>query len=281
MHAGIVNGGGYAVIRLSPLFEHAPAALNMLVIFGALTASTGLLVMWTQTTVKKSLAWSTVSQMGCMILQCGLGAFGLALIHILGHGFYKAHAFLLSGTASKNLQPKSPAGSARALVATFLLSLLLSAGALFAVTDLFEMSLSSCPGGIVSLSVVVLGLSQLCGPKNIQSLSEFGMRIALGTFILALTLTLDLVSHSYFGAGFATVTALEMRSEFGRTASWIIIGFFSLLAIFSTALPLLQRNRIIFALFTHATNGFYLGLYADRFVRAVWPQREPQKRHVS
>ena len=57
----------------------------------------GALVMLTQPAVKTSLAWSTVAQMGFMVLQCGLALFPLALLHIVAHSLYKAHAFLSSG----------------------------------------------------------------------------------------------------------------------------------------------------------------------------------------
>jgi NADH:ubiquinone oxidoreductase subunit 5 (subunit L)/multisubunit Na+/H+ antiporter MnhA subunit len=107
MHAGIINGGGYLLIRLNPLLAHSVTSQNLLILIGTLTAVFGIIVMWTQTTVKKSLAWSTVAQMGFMILECGLGAYTLALIHILGHGFYKANAFLLSGTTEKFILPKT------------------------------------------------------------------------------------------------------------------------------------------------------------------------------
>jgi hypothetical protein len=55
--------------------------------------------MLTQPAVKTSLAWSTIAQMGFMTLQCGLALFPLALLHVVAHSLYKAHAFLGSGGA--------------------------------------------------------------------------------------------------------------------------------------------------------------------------------------
>jgi NAD(P)H-quinone oxidoreductase subunit 5 len=75
----------------------APGVLAVLVMIGGFTALFGGLVMLTQSAVKTSLAWSTVAQMGFMILQCGLALFPLALLHIVAHSLYKAHAFLASG----------------------------------------------------------------------------------------------------------------------------------------------------------------------------------------
>ena len=97
MHAGIVNAGGYLIIRTSPLVSQSPAALGMLAIIGAVTACFAAVIMLTQTSVKRALAYSTIAQMGFMMLQCGLGAFSAAMLHILAHSLYKAHAFLGSG----------------------------------------------------------------------------------------------------------------------------------------------------------------------------------------
>ena len=98
MHAGIVNAGGYLLIRMSPLIVHAPSAMTMLAIVGAVTAVYGGVVMMTQSSVKQALAYSTIAQMGFMMLQCGLGAFTAAMLHLIAHSLYKAHAFLNSGS---------------------------------------------------------------------------------------------------------------------------------------------------------------------------------------
>ena len=98
MHAGVINAGGFLVIRLSPLVSLSPIALDLLALIGALTAMLGAVVMLTQTSIKRSLAYSTIAQMGFMMLQCGLGAFSAALLHIVAHSAYKAHAFLSSGS---------------------------------------------------------------------------------------------------------------------------------------------------------------------------------------
>lgn len=98
MHAGIINGGGFLVLRMAPVFTAAPAAMWMLTIMGTFTAAFGAIVMLAQPGVKRSLAFSTIAQMGFMMLQCGLGAWGLALLHLVAHSFYKAHAFLRAGS---------------------------------------------------------------------------------------------------------------------------------------------------------------------------------------
>jgi NADH:ubiquinone oxidoreductase subunit 5 (subunit L)/multisubunit Na+/H+ antiporter MnhA subunit len=99
MHAGIINAGGFLIIRLSPIVALSAASLLALALCGAFTALFASLVMLTHASVKRSLAFSTVAQMGFMMLECGLGAFGPAVLHLVAHSLYKAHAFLGSGGA--------------------------------------------------------------------------------------------------------------------------------------------------------------------------------------
>ena len=97
LHAGIVNIGGFVLLRLAGLLETAPAAQLLLVVAGSVTAALAALVMMTRISVKVMLAWSTCAQMGFMLLEIGLGAYPLALLHLLAHSLYKAHAFLGAG----------------------------------------------------------------------------------------------------------------------------------------------------------------------------------------
>ncbi|MDR4479002.1 MAG: proton-conducting transporter membrane subunit [Nitrospira sp.] len=97
MHAGIVNAGGFLVNRLSPLFGLAPTSLHVLFVIGGVTALIGATAMLTQTSVKRRLVFSTMGQMGYMVMECGLGAFALAVFHLCAHGLFKATLFLNSG----------------------------------------------------------------------------------------------------------------------------------------------------------------------------------------
>lgn len=98
MHAGIVNAGGFLLVRSSPLLGSSATAQVMLIAVGTATACLASVVMLTQTSIKKKLAYSTVAQMGFMLMQCGLAAYSAALLHILAHSLYKAHEFLSSGS---------------------------------------------------------------------------------------------------------------------------------------------------------------------------------------
>lgn len=103
LHAGVINAGGFLLIRFADVMLAAPGVMAVLVMLGGFTALFGGLVMLTQPAVKTSLAWSTIAQMGFMVLQCGLALFPLALLHIVAHSLYKAHAFLSAGEAVNNV----------------------------------------------------------------------------------------------------------------------------------------------------------------------------------
>jgi NAD(P)H-quinone oxidoreductase subunit 5 len=68
------------------------------VLWGGLTAGLACWVMQTRISIKLRLAWSTCAQMGFMLMECGLGQYSLALLHLVTHSIYKAHAFLSSGS---------------------------------------------------------------------------------------------------------------------------------------------------------------------------------------
>ncbi len=102
LHAGVVNLGGYVLLRLGGLIGSSPTAQGLLVLVGGLSAVLASLVMLTRVSIKVALAWSTCAQLGFMLLECGLGAYDLALLHLLAHSLYKAHAFLSAGSTVEN-----------------------------------------------------------------------------------------------------------------------------------------------------------------------------------
>jgi NADH:ubiquinone oxidoreductase subunit 5 (subunit L)/multisubunit Na+/H+ antiporter MnhA subunit len=99
MHAGLVNAGGFLLLRFAPLFEAAPAARLAALGLGLVAVVQGIGVMMVRPDIKRSLAGSTVSQMGFMIMSCALGAYAAALWHIVAHGLFKAWLFLGSGSS--------------------------------------------------------------------------------------------------------------------------------------------------------------------------------------
>ncbi|WP_028376577.1 proton-conducting transporter membrane subunit [Leeuwenhoekiella sp. MAR_2009_132] len=107
MHAGFVNGSGILLALFSTVL-FASNTLNILLIIGGLTAIIAQFTKLLQVNVKQKLACSTIAQMGFMIMQCGLGFFNAAVVHLILHGFYKAYLFLSSGEEVARSQPQKP-----------------------------------------------------------------------------------------------------------------------------------------------------------------------------
>lgn len=99
MHAGLVNAGGFILVKFSPLFLSAPKMLNIIFIIGALTTIIGTSWKLIQTDIKRMLACSTMAQMGFMMMQCGLGLFPAAIAHLCWHGLFKSFLFLNAGSS--------------------------------------------------------------------------------------------------------------------------------------------------------------------------------------
>lgn len=110
LHAGVVNLGGYVLIHFSPLLGEATLARLLLVVFGLGTAVLAGLVMLTRISIKVRLAWSTVAQMGFMLVECGLGLYAIAALHLIGHSLYKAHVFLSASSVVRQTWLKTMRG---------------------------------------------------------------------------------------------------------------------------------------------------------------------------
>ncbi len=96
--ATMVTAGVFMVARLSPLFEHAPTALEVVTFVGVLTAFFAATVGLVQNDIKRVIAYSTCSQLGYMFAACGLGAYAAGVFHLFTHAFFKALLFLGAGS---------------------------------------------------------------------------------------------------------------------------------------------------------------------------------------
>ncbi len=96
--ATMVTAGVYMIVRCSEIYVHAPAAMFIVAVIGAATALFAATIGIAQNDIKKVLAYSTVSQLGYMMLACGVGAFAAAIFPVMTHAFFKALLFLGSGS---------------------------------------------------------------------------------------------------------------------------------------------------------------------------------------
>lgn len=196
LHAGIVNIGGFLLIRLHALFVHAWLAQGLLVAFGLATAIAGTLVMTTRVSIKVSLAWSTISQLGFMLVQCGLGMWHIALLHLLAHSVYKAHAFLRAGSVVEAWKQASFVKTGEVSVAAIAFGTAIA----FAASSLVAWFCSALlPEATVSIwgSAVVISMS--LGGSLARTLGG-GWRATARLFLFSTASCVSYVAlHAYFG----------------------------------------------------------------------------------
>lgn len=279
MHAGIINAGGFLVIRLSPLIALSHSALGLLALMGAFTALFGGLVMLTQTSIKRSLAFSTIAQMGFMMLQCGLGAFSAALLHIVAHSLYKAHAFLACGSvldgAARVKTAARPALQGMAAVAVLPVAIGIAVGLCLAPMALFRIDVAAKPGALVLGMVMAVALTTLVW----QALLAGSWRLAAGGIASGLVISLAYVV-AYLGVDeilerSAVAQAVVPTSVFDLAVSGLVVtGFLGVFAI-QAATTTLGRLPAIRALHVHAANGFYCDIPARQLTARAWGLKTP------
>jgi NAD(P)H-quinone oxidoreductase subunit 5 len=257
MHAGVVNAGGFLMIRLQPLLQGATAALALLVILGALTAAFGAVVMLTQPTVKRALAYSTIAQMGFMLLECGLGAFGLAAIHLVAHSIYKAHAFLMAG---------STVGAVRRAAAPLKTPALLGGiGVAVLAVGTAVAGFGAAGGPVFS---VLLTLTVAYGLARLWSVVWNPRMLLLGLAGAAAWIAV--------GRGVEFV-ARHLAPILPPIPALAALAAAILTALFGVQVCLWRASRHAWSrrLYVHVLNGFYLGTLANRILRGLWPAQPP------
>lgn len=275
MHAGIINAGGYLLVRLSPLLAWSHTSLTALACLGAFTACFAALVMLTQTSIKKSLAWSTIAQMGFMMFQCGLGAFSAAMLHIIAHSLYKAHAFLNSGDvltekaatrgSSFSLSTRSSAGFATLTAAT------IGTVAIYVgVAEIYGLRFSEKPGGFLLCLILCLGLARWLW-LNLRARNRFSLAIGVGTAAILSAIYIGVFQAIDAIVGSGPILASAARNV-PAIAAIAASGFVSL-SLFETWLWLRSSDDShrpapwLQAAYVHASNGFYVDAALSRLTR--------------
>lgn len=192
MHAGLINAGGFLIIRFHPLFTSLPEALLVLFTIGLISALIGSLWMSVQPDIKRSLGCSTVAQMGFMMVQCGLGFYSAALAHLILHGFFKAYHFLNAGSAiSQPTLPTKPSLPQRPPVVILIISLLIAGGAgiLFASATNKPLTLALALTDTGSLLTLFVAAAAGLGSYRLLSLEHLNLIIRTGLAVSLIGLT--------------------------------------------------------------------------------------------
>ena len=272
LHAGVVNAGGFLLIRFADVLIAAPGVLALLALIGGFSALAGAAIALTQPAVKTSLAWSTCAQMGFMVLQCGLALFPLALLHIVAHSLYKAHAFLASGGAveqvalSRRPGPVAVPGLAAVGRAFALaIAIYLAVGLLFGITG-------KPPQTVALGAILILGVAYLIA----QGLADLAPRdLTLRTVGMSVLATVAYFTLQSGATALSAGTLPVPPAPDGLIWAVIVLALasFALAAVAQATFPLWASHPAAAGLRIHLMNGLYINALTD-WMTGRWQPRK-------
>ena len=263
LHAGVINLGGFLLLLLAPLMSQAQLANWLLLIVAGATCVAAALITMTRVSIKVLLAWSTVAQMGLMLVECALGQYGLALLHLVAHSCYKAHAFLNSGSEVESFLKKQLAPLQLPRARTIPLLLLLT---LIPVGLLFGLGETSTDAGLWLLLAML----------PVLLMSERATALHRGSLLRGAATSVGIVA--LYAALKTLFVSLAPASQVPTLAQGL--WFLALVATLLGAYWLLRhRSRSPAArwLYRNLFAGFYLDEWATRSTLAIWPAQLPQR----
>jgi len=280
MHAGIINAGGALVLRFAPLISRTPSALFLLALIGTITVVLGMLAMWAQPNVKRTLAWSTVSQMGFMMAECGIGAFSAAALHIIGHGFYKAWSFLHTGDVPKyTAASAAPISPAAALLVSALGT---GAGLLFVMgtARLTRFYPLHSPGEFALSLILSLSLGQFWA-ACVRTAPQARRRTVLAGVVLVSASASLAACTLYEGANAFFAPVFGPLPNGAGPMAWVTASLpviaLAALCVLHPLLPALMQTKRGRAFHVHALHGFYVGALADQIVDRFLPKTDQRR----
>jgi len=264
LHAGLINAGTFLVVRFGDVVMlHAPT-MQLLMGIGGFTALFASAAMVTQTSVKSSLAYSSAAHMGFMLMLCGLGAHAAAILHLVGHSFYKAHAFLSSGSVVEYLRglgslqietASSPLRVLGGLAAA--LTIFVGLGALLGAP------MAARPASMVLGAVLVMATTHLLA----KSVGE----VPRASVIARTALSAAGVTLAFFalegGASWILGGAVAAAPEPGAgtlAVMGLVVVAFAAVTLLQTQLPARATEPAWRAAYVHLKNGLYANALFDR-----------------
>ena len=266
LHAGLLNAGPFLIVRMSHLIGASTTGSLILVLVGGFTAMFASVVFLTQPTVKISLGYSSIAHMGFMLLICGFGVYSAAILHLVAHSFYKAHAFLSSGSAVEIAQeqyiylPKRKRSPWR-IALSFLTALAIYAliALLWGLDPMEEFNL------MATGAIIVMGISQILVPTLDSRVNWKGFS---GALLMATAVTLAFFSLEHMTDRWLSTEIPKVFTNDGMiaVATLLIIGCFVMVIVFQSWPENPKPGSLGHKLGIHLRNGLYANHLLDRLV---------------
>lgn len=269
LHAGLLNAGPFLIIRFAYLIDLTSTATIVLVIMGALSAIYGAITASLQPTIKTALAYSSVGHMGFTLMVCGMGVYSASLLHLIAHSFYKAHAFLSSGSLIDRVQTKNALNYKRLNNSSRLFLGALSATALFAgITYLWALNTHLEFQMMLIASIIFLGILSL-------QLNTFDSNNSYRSILYLTVGSILVINFFYLFEKFislylgSVIPEVRNPNEILQIVSISILLVFSLTVLSHSVSSKLMETRLFRNLEVHFRNGLYINQYADRWMNSL------------
>jgi NAD(P)H-quinone oxidoreductase subunit 5 len=269
LHAGLLNAGPFLIIRMAFIMEASSYAQFILIGIGGFTALFASIAFITQTSVKTALGYSSIAHMGFSLMVCGFGVYSAAMLHLVAHSFYKAHAFLSSGSVIDVLRAsKARSIKVKSSLWGLIMSIALALGIYAGFSKLWGIDFQKDLPLLAIGGVIVLGLTQLFA----SALASKGSIVLLlrasfmAIIVTAAFFTLESGTHSLL-SGQLPETSFP---SFIKTLSIVMVLLaFTSIVILQIMGPSLNSNRFYRAISIHFRNGFYANTIIDRMIGAL------------
>jgi len=272
LHAGVVNAGGFLLIRFADVLLAAPGVLALLALVGGFSALIGAAVALTQPAVKTALAWSTCAQMGFMVLQCGLALFPLALLHIVAHSLYKAHAFLASGGAVEQVAAIRRPGPVavpdlRAVGRAFGLAI-----AIYLVVGLSFGMADKAPQVVALGAILIFGVAYLIA-QGLADRAPWPLTWRTAAMSLAATVVYFALQAGAMAVSAGTLPPPPAPDGLIWATIVLALASFGLAALAQATFPLWAGHPAAAGMRVHLMNGLYLNALTDRMTGHWTPRK--------
>lgn len=248
LHAGVVNVSAIATARFWPILELSGMVLTAWAVFALISTMIGCLLMSCQTDVKRKLVYSTVGQMGFMCLQCACGLIPAAVFHLITHGLFKCHLFLITGSAVHEGEIKKQwnhgeDGSRRSSLGTLAGLVLALSLAVTVVNYMFDASTHASPVVLLFVSVAILSLF------SIPAISKIGFKLSIAFAMIALP---------FMAASWVLSHSFEAVQNFHSDSLQIFTGCLAVMVALAVVEKVIKRSPLGKKLYVFALNDFYI-----------------------
>ncbi|WP_421762981.1 proton-conducting transporter membrane subunit [Ekhidna sp.] len=269
LHAGLLNAGPFLMVRMSFLMIESSTASMMLIIIGGLTAMIASVVYMTQASIKIALGYSSVAHMGFSLMICGFGVYTAAILHVVAHSFYKAHAFLSSGSAVDVVRSKKfTLPKRKGSILRLMLSISLALGMYFLFCNIWgihpEQNFNLMAIGLI----IVMGLAQMLAATIDTKGSGKAIVLTIGMALIVSTsfFTLEHGARVLLGSEIPELQQPVMIVQWAIASLLVCYAFIIGLQLLA---PRLMSAGIGYRLGVHMRNGFYANVIFDRMIGSL------------